>query len=257
VPEASQPLVTVAIPCHNYGAYVAEAINSALNQSYPRIEVVVVDDGSTDDSAAVVTRFGNRVRLVRQPNAGLSSARNRAAEAMHGDYVVFLDADDILATDFVTRTFAEFQADADPALAFVYTQMKMFGRAEGVTNFQAFELPALLRDNFIHASALLRSELVRRFPYDQNWRSGFEDWDFYLTLCENGYHGKLVDAPLLSYRKHDAAKSMYESLRSRDRDRLRTKLIWKHRGLYLRHAPSYLRFVGGKLTVRIGRIRGR
>lgn len=251
MPEEQQPLVTVAIPCYNYAAYVGEAIESALGQTHPRIEVVVVDDGSTDDSATVVGEFGDRARLIRQANAGLSAARNRSAVAARGEYVVFLDADDILRPDYVTRSLAVFREDEDLALGFVYSQMEMFGRKQGLTTFQEFELQALLRDNFIHASALLRTELVRRYPYDESWRSGFEDWDFYLTLCEHGYHGKLVDAPLLLYRKHDSSQSMYDSLHRRRRDRLRMKLVWKHRGLYLRNAPSYLGFVGGKLTGRV------
>jgi glycosyltransferase involved in cell wall biosynthesis len=247
--EGNEPVVTVAIPCYNYGAYVAEAVESALRQTYTHIEVVVVDDGSTDDSAAIVGGFGERVTLVRQANAGLSSARNRAATVARGTFVVFLDADDMLAPDFVDRALAAFQ-DEDPRLGFVYTQMKMFGRMEGVTTFPHFEVSTLLRDNFVHASALVRTELVRRYPYEESWRSGFEDWNFYLTICEQGYRGKLVDAPLLMYRKHDLANSMYESLRRRDRDRLRMKLVWKHRGLYLRGAPAYLRFVGRKLAGR-------
>jgi glycosyltransferase involved in cell wall biosynthesis len=251
MPDQHQPLVTVAIPCYNYAAYVAEAIQSAFDQTHPLIEVVVVDDGSTDDSATVVGRLGERVVLVRQRNAGLPSARNRAAKSARGEYIVFLDADDILCADFVSRTLAEFEADSDPALGFVYTQMQMFGRAEGVTRFQDFEVGALLQDSFVHASALIRTDVARRYPYDPGWRSGFEDWDFYLTLCQHGYRGKRVDAPLLWYRKHGSALSMYESLRQRDRDQLRMKLIWKHRELYLRYAPSYLTFVVRKLASRM------
>jgi glycosyltransferase involved in cell wall biosynthesis len=240
----------VAIPCYNYGAYVGEAVESALNQTYPRVEVIVVDDGSTDDSASVVASFGERVSLVRQANAGPQSARNRAAREANGEYVVFLDADDLLRPDFVARAMAAFQQDQDPFLGFVYTQMEMFGRSQGVTAFPQFDVPTLLRENFIHASALVRTDLARRYPYDASARFGLEDWDFYLSLSERGYRGTLVDAPLLMYRKHDSAQSRYDSLRRRDRDMLRIKLAWKHRGLYLRGAPSFLSFVGGKLAGR-------
>lgn len=252
--EELHPLVTVAIPCYNYAAYVGQAIESALSQTHPRIEVVVAEDGSTDDSATVVRGFGDKVTLLQQANAGPSAARNLAASAAHGEYIVFLDADDILTPDFASRSLAVFRDAEDPMLGFVYSQMEMFGRTEGVTTFRDFDLPALLRDNFVHASALVRTELVQRYPYDVSNRMGFEDWDFYLTLCEQGYRGKLLDAPLLRYRKHDAAQSRFESLRHRDRDWYRVKLAWKHRGLYLRNAPNYAFFVGRKLAGRVAAI---
>ncbi len=90
----SQPLVSILIPCYNAGKYVAEAIESALGQTHSNVEVVVVDDGSTDNSVEMLKSFGDRIIFETGPNQGACLARNRAFELCNGDYIQFLDADD-------------------------------------------------------------------------------------------------------------------------------------------------------------------
>src|SRR5918994_1694671 len=89
------PLITVVIPCYNQAHFLGEAIESVLSQSYPHHEIVVGDDGSTDDTSEVASRYDG-VRLVRQENRGLAGARNTGIRHSEGDYLVFLDADDRL-----------------------------------------------------------------------------------------------------------------------------------------------------------------
>lgn len=98
------PRVSILIPCHNAGRWVAATLESALAQTWPRTEIILVDDGSTDDSLAVARAFEPRgVRVVSQPNAGASAARNHALRLASGDYIQFLDADDLLAPDKIAR----------------------------------------------------------------------------------------------------------------------------------------------------------
>jgi len=108
------PRVSVCIVNHNYAEYLADAIDSALAQDYADLEVVVVDDGSTDDSVAVARRYGHRVRLVTKPNGGQGSAMNAAFTAATGDVVLFLDADDMLTDGIVAAVASAFR---DPSLA--------------------------------------------------------------------------------------------------------------------------------------------
>lgn len=94
------PLVSILIPCHNAAPWLAETLDSVLAQTWPNKEIIVVDDGSKDDSAAVARRFASRgVSLLEQPNRGASAARNAAMDASHGHWIQFLDADDLLAPD--------------------------------------------------------------------------------------------------------------------------------------------------------------
>jgi glycosyltransferase involved in cell wall biosynthesis len=98
------PLVSVAIPCHNSASFVGDAIRSALEQSWKPIEIVVVDDASSDESLSVVSSFDEQVKVISLAvNKGAAFARNRAAEACSGDFILFLDADDLLGVDAVTE----------------------------------------------------------------------------------------------------------------------------------------------------------
>lgn len=90
-----QPLVSVVIPTYNRAGMIAKAVSSALAQTYHRIEVIIVDDGSTDDTPAILAGFGTRIRVIRQSNAGPSAARNAGAFVARGEYIAFLDSDDV------------------------------------------------------------------------------------------------------------------------------------------------------------------
>jgi glycosyltransferase involved in cell wall biosynthesis len=95
--------ISVIIPCYNSSRFLAESIDSALGQNYANIEVVVVDDGSTDDSPDIMARYGNRIRIVRQANAGLPAARNAGIQVAVGDLFAFLDSDDWWSPNFISR----------------------------------------------------------------------------------------------------------------------------------------------------------
>lgn len=97
------PKISIVIPCYNYARYVAQAIESALDQAPPDVEVVVVNDGSRDESLSVIQRYADRVRIVDQPNQGHIAACNHGFEAASGDIVIFLDADDLLDPETVAE----------------------------------------------------------------------------------------------------------------------------------------------------------
>jgi glycosyltransferase involved in cell wall biosynthesis len=114
----AEPRVSLIIPCFNAAAYVAEAIHSALSQSRPPDEVVVVDDGSGDESVAVVGRFGATVRSLRQANQGSSVARNNGIANSRGDLIAFLDADDLWPRDSLARRLDLLRSDGRLDYAF-------------------------------------------------------------------------------------------------------------------------------------------
>ena len=100
------PLVSVLIPCHNNEAFVGEAIESALGQTYPNIEVIVVDDGSTDKSLNVIKSYGDRIKWKSGPNRGACAARNTSFFQSQGEFIQFLDADDLIAADKIGPEFS-------------------------------------------------------------------------------------------------------------------------------------------------------
>ncbi len=103
----TQPLVSIIIPCYNSERWVAEAVQSALDQTYPHIEVIVIDDGSTDGSVEVLKSFGDCIYWETGPNRGACAARNRGTELAKGEYLQFLDADDFLLADSVDLLMAK------------------------------------------------------------------------------------------------------------------------------------------------------
>ncbi len=110
-PLGSEPLVSIVIDNYNYGQYLREAIDSALNQTFHDVEIIVVDDGSTDQSRDVIRDFGNRVIPIFKDNGGQASALNAGFDRSHGDIVIFLDADDVLLADTAQRVVETFRAD--------------------------------------------------------------------------------------------------------------------------------------------------
>jgi glycosyltransferase involved in cell wall biosynthesis len=114
----ADPLVSILIPSHNSARWLAATLASALAQTHPRCEIIVIDDGSTDDSAAIAEGFVSRgVRVIRQPNGGAAAARNTALRHAHGDFLQFLDADDLLSPDKIARQLAALAAAPAGTLA--------------------------------------------------------------------------------------------------------------------------------------------
>lgn len=106
-PEAHRPLVSILIPAYNASSWIGDSIRSAMDQTWDRKEIIVVDDGSTDDTLAIARRFEcEYVRVIRQENRGAAAARNTAFRACHGDYIQWLDADDLLEPEKISRQIA-------------------------------------------------------------------------------------------------------------------------------------------------------
>ena len=107
------PMLSVIVPCYNGEAFLARAVESALAQSFRDLEIILVDDGSTDGSSAMCDRYAAldpRVRVIHQSNAGLSAARNAGIAAAQGEYIAFLDADDYLMPDAYEKLFSAMSA---------------------------------------------------------------------------------------------------------------------------------------------------
>ncbi|NMC21488.1 MAG: glycosyltransferase family 2 protein, partial [Thermogutta sp.] len=200
--------VSVVIPVWNAARYLPETLQSVLRQTRPPEEIVVVDDGSTDDSAAVAEGFGPTVRVLRQENRGESAARNRGIEASHGDWIAFLDADDLWHPDKLARQLAAVRAD--PAVDCIHTNWYYFGRQNGHVDVSA--VPAAERyrpgrvaaDNpFRISSLLVRRDLPLRFP---DWTQDGEDLIYFLELARMA-RIELLPEELIGYRVHGGGQS--------------------------------------------------
>jgi len=200
------PTISVVIPAYNAAAFVREAITSALAQTYSPLEILVIDDGSTDETSAVASGLGGIVRVIRQANRGEGGARNRGLDEARGELVAFLDADDRWLPqklELQVRTFD------DPNVVAAHTNYRNFGLHDevhdvsGIPAAQRYAPESIACDVPIMPSSLMvRAGLPLRFP---EWARAAVDVIYCLALVRHGRIA-LVPQPLLEYRRH--ARSM-------------------------------------------------
>jgi glycosyltransferase involved in cell wall biosynthesis len=205
------PLVSVIIPVYNYDRFLGEAIESVLGQTYQHLEVIVVDDGSTDQSGEVAKSFAGRgVRYCHQGHAGIGPARNKGVELAQGDYIAFLDADDRWPAEKLDRQLRAF--DNDPTLEMV------FGQALQLRNGPAWE--AGVRDSRLAVSGMVpglvpgtmlikRAALFRVGKFQSGLKVGeFIDW--YARAAELKVRSLVLPDLLLWRRIHDSNQGVRE-----------------------------------------------
>jgi glycosyltransferase involved in cell wall biosynthesis len=198
-----EPHVSIIILSHNYGRFLAEAIESALEQSHAPYEVIVIDDGSTDETYEVALRYAPEVKVLRQPQMGLVEAHNRGLRESGGEYITRLDADDVLRQAYVETLLA--QLLRTPSAAYAYGAMEYFGARSGVLSAPPFSPALLLVGNYVNSSALVRrADAVAVGGFHPNSENAWEDWDFCLRLLESGRYGVAVPEALLRYRRHES-----------------------------------------------------
>lgn len=220
-------MVSVVIPCYNDGPYLKEAIESTLDQTYSPIEIIVVDDGSTDNSAEIASRYP--VTLITQNNQGTGAALNHGIRHASGEDLIPLGADDKLHPSFVDRCVRVLQEH--PEVAFVYTSVILFGDRGGVFYSKPYELGRLKLGNFIPGIALIRAQAIRAAGgFDANLPC-LEDWDLWLSLAERGLFGRLLPEPLLYVRQHKDPRRNAPSPIARATVR---KIMLKHPSLFPR-----------------------
>lgn len=197
--------VSIVIPCYNHAHFLGDAIESALKQSWPHCEIVVVDDGSTDTSSEVARQYPG-VTLFRQPNKGLAAARNAGLRASSGDLVIFLDADDRLWPDAARVAVDVFAAHPLAAMVFGHCRVVNAAglpRRTNLVRVRACYYEELLRDNSIWTPAMAafrRSVLDIVGMFDEG-NSPAADYDLYLRISRD-FPVVSHDATVVDYRQH-------------------------------------------------------
>jgi glycosyltransferase involved in cell wall biosynthesis len=230
--HASIPTVSVVIPCFNQARYLPDAIASIRQQTFADWEIVVIDDGSSDDTQEVAARLtrelGPQARVIRQANAGLPAARNAGIARARGRYILPLDADDMLHPTMLERTVASLERDLSVAIA--YTDLQQFGESFEIVHALEFDPLRLAESNHLNYCALYRREVWDAVGgYNRNMTWGYEDWDFWIGAAEKGYQAVRISAPLLLYRVR--AGSMYSAALKHDSE-LRKQIRLNHPATY-------------------------
>lgn len=208
-------MISVIIPCYNYGRLLADAIDSALRQGGPDlpVEVLVVDDGSTDETAEVASRYGDRIRYLYQPNAGLSAARNIGMRAASHDLVVFLDADDMLVNGAIASLHSAWRIQSFPPAVLAGRSVAVNASGEVLGGQKADSdkvtpIPArklALRSRFSPAVLADRRLLLEMGGFDISLRAS-EDRDMWIRAAAR-HPVALLDHVTLLKRDHGANMS--------------------------------------------------
>ena len=200
---APRPTVSVVVPCYNGARFLRETLASALAQPHAVLEIIVVDDGSTDDSAAIAESFGPPVRVIRQANQGESVARNRGIDEAKGDWIAFLDADDVWVPEKTERQLAAVAGDVRACCAgyFQFDQDPMARSGPTHPDPAGFTAERICRAAGCpcQISSLIVDRAVSpRFP---TWTKYGEDAVYMLDLISR-CAVRVVDSPLIGYRRH-------------------------------------------------------
>lgn len=204
-------LVTVVIPNYNYAHYLRETLDSVFAQTYPEIEVIVVDDGSKDDSREILESYGGRITAIFQQNQGVSAARNNGAAAGSGEFIAFLDADDLWLPEKIEKQIARFTADQRLGLVHVGVDEidaagnSLLHRLEGSEGDAATDLLLLGRKGVLGGGS---GFMVRRAVFDEI--GGFDlhlstsaDFDLFFQVSCRYCVGFVVEI-LIRYRIHSS-----------------------------------------------------
>jgi glycosyltransferase involved in cell wall biosynthesis len=195
------PLVSVVIPAYQHGRDLPSCLDSLFAQTLTDFEVIVVDDGSTDDTAQRLQPYAARLKVISQANQGGNAARNRGAAEARGEFIVFCDADVVMRPDMLETLVGALAAH--PEAAYAYSSFAMGWKEMPGLDFS----PELLRRaNFIHTTSLIRRD---RFPgFDPALRK-FQDWDLWLTMLECGDGGVFVPERLFRCITHRGGISQW------------------------------------------------
>lgn len=210
------PLISVIIPAYNSAAFIDDALRSVLNQTYKNIEIIIVDDGSTDNTAEII-HLHQGVKYLYKENGGVSSARNLGISEAKGEYIAFLDSDDIWIPDKLELQKGFLESNGDFMLVltdveFISQNGSEIYRRRKVIPFNGMVIEHVLKKPFlIPPSALIRAEFFRRHnAFDETLETA-EDIELFLNLAKR-YKVGLLEKPLVRCRKRES--SLSSNLRS-------------------------------------------
>lgn len=237
--KSANELVSIVIPVYNDAQYIEQAVDSALNQTYSNVEVIVVDDGSNQETKDVLKRIESKItKLITQENKGQSTARNVGIREAKGEYILVLDSDDFFESTFCEKAIPMFLKNNLVKIVTCQAYRLYLDGAKdifipsggSITNF-------IFYNDALGTSMFKKEEWQLCGGYDESMRTGFEDWDFFIRLLQNGGVANVIQEPLYNYRIRNnstterANKKKYELLKN---------IYLKHQELYKANFDSFV-----------------
>ena len=242
--RAARPTVSVMIPYFNCKEYIAETVESVRQQSYPDIEIIIVDDGSAQEHADYLKNFladKPDIHYAVQANLGVAAARNHAARLAKGKYFLFLDSDDLILPDYIEKCVAILEAE--PKCKLVYPKVEFFDAQNGLWHLPPYDgLRSLLTGNRFPSSVSMHraADFAAAGGFDENLTT-HEDWDLWIRLLSSGGEARCIPEVLFRYRKRSDGSSLINRLEQNpDLNREDWQKVYeKNRDLFMQYHLGY------------------
>lgn len=235
------PSVSIITPCYNDGKYILDTVKSVETSTYANIEHIIINDGSTDSyTLEVLHRINNpRVRIIHTENQGVCKARNTAIKHSSGKYILPLDGDDLISTEYVSRAVERLEADENVKV--VTCNYRLFGKINRSVKIEPYSMEKLLGHNlYIVSSFFRRTDFNRVGGFNENMNNGLEDWNFWISILELEGSVMILEDEHFLYRIKPRQVSRNASMTQDDHKELR-RLLWEnHRELYSHTFPDPL-----------------
>lgn len=231
-------LVSIVIPCYNDAKYIEQAVNSVLDQTYQYKEIIVVDDGSNIETKAILRKLESKItKLITQKNQGQSTARNLGIGESKGEYILVLDSDDFFEPTFCEKAVLALE-DTNVKLVACHIVRLNDEKKTDEFHHEGGDLSVLLFNNQATGSLLFRKEdFLQVGGYDQSMTKGFEDWEFYIRIVQNGGLIHIINEPLFNYRmRSDSTTAKANSIKYE----LLNYIYIKHRNLYIAYFDQFV-----------------
>lgn len=236
--KKTSPLVSVIVPIYGCELYIGECLDSILLSTYKNYEIIIVDDGSPDNSLSIAQKYANKyqnIKIIAQENKGVCYARNNAISEARGLFILPIDGDDKIAPTYIEKAVSAL--NNDKSLGIVYCEAEFFGCKKGKWCLPKYSFPDVLNSNLIFCSALFRkSDWEKVGGYKKEMTLGLEDWEFWLSLIETGVKVYRIPEILFYYRQksRDSRNSLSES----NFLSMVAVIVWFHKSMY--SAYSYM-----------------
>jgi glycosyltransferase involved in cell wall biosynthesis len=233
------PKISIIIPCFNDSRYIEQAVESALNQTYPNKEVILVDDGSNAQTKSVLKSIEPKItKLITQHNQGQSAARNNGINLAKGEYVIVLDSDDYFEPAFCEKAFSIINSLQDIKLITCYTTLIFEDKSSRRYIPRGGTLRDFLPSNSAVGGVLFKKKDWERVGgYDEEMRNGFEDWEYYLRLLADGGKAYVLKEDLFNYRKRTDSTTARANKKEFE---LLNYILIKHKELYINNYDLFV-----------------
>lgn len=233
--QDDRPKISVIIPCYNLGAYIDEAVDSVLAQTFQNFEIIVVDDGSTDPYTMRLMEnyIRPKTKVIRTKNQGPATARNVGITHALGEYILPLDADDKIGKCYLAK--ASMILDGNPEIGIVYCRARFFGSSEEEWQLEPFSIETMLTKNVIFATALFRRSSWQKVGgYNPLMVHGYEDYDFWISLLDREKVGVYrVNEILFYYRVRENSRNSALLVNEENEIDMLTQIFYNHPDFFI------------------------